>query len=423
MKEFKSTNYKKLDFYKNVSKEDWNNWKWQLANVIKDVKTLKKVAEIDDDEEKSINKCLEKFTMAITPYYASLMEKGSVAPVRAQAIPSSLETIVSPEDDADPLHEDVDSPVPGLTHRYPDRVLLLVTQICSMNCRHCTRRRLVGDVDQHVPMKRIDKCIEYIANHTEVRDVLISGGDPLTLDDNTIDMILTKIRKIPHVEIVRLGSRMPVVLPQRITDEFCEMLKKHHPIYLNTHFNHPNELTLEAKIACEKLADAGIPLGNQSVLLNGVNNEPTIMKELVHGLLKIRVKPYYIYVCDLSVGISHFRTPVSEGINIIEHLRGHTTGMAVPTFVVDAPGGGGKTPVMPQYIISSNKRKVILRNYEGVITTYTEPSQETYKAQKYKTKENPAYRPIGGVAKILDSKNDEPISMSPSDLARLKRHK
>ena len=312
--------------------------------------------------------------MAITPYYLSLIDVNDPNdPIRRQAIPTVSELIKAPEDREDPLHEDGDSPVPGLTHRYPDRVLLLITDQCSMYCRHCTRRRFAGNNDKSLPQKQIDRAIEYIAKTPAIRDVLLSGGDALMVSDERLEYIIKKLREIPHVEIVRIGTRVPVVMPQRITDNLVSMLSKYHPIWVNTHFNHPNEITEDSKKACEKLANAGIPLGNQSVLLRGVNDCVHVMKNLVHELVKIRVRPYYIYQCDLSVGLSHFRTPVSKGIEIIEGLRGHTSGFCVPTFVVDAPGGGGKIPVMPDYIISQTHNKVILRNFEGVITTYNEP--------------------------------------------------
>jgi lysine 2,3-aminomutase len=318
------------------------------------------------------------------------------------------------------LHEDVDSPVPGLTHRYPDRVLLLVTNICSMNCRHCTRRRLVGFEDVNMSASNIDKAIEYIRKTPEVRDVLISGGDPLVLTDEMLEGIIKKLRAIDHVEIIRLGTRTPVVMPMRITDKLVGMLKKYHPIYVNTHFNHPKELTAEAREACRKLADAGIPLGNQSVLLKGINDCPQTMKKLVHELLMARVKPYYIYQCDLSVGISHFRTTVSKGIEIIENLRGHTSGMAVPTFVVDAPGGGGKTPVMPNYLISQSDKRVVLRNYEGVVTTYTEPEGYVSSHENCQFCGDDHYKPIDGVAKLL---NGEKLTLEPAHLMRTRRHR
>lgn len=366
--------YKDIELWKDVTEEQWNDWHWQVQNRINDVEDLKKVIKLTDQEAKDIGEVLKKFRMGITPYYASLMDpEDPNCPVRKQAVPTIMETHAGFGDMEDPLHEDADSPVPGLTHRYPDRVLFLITDQCSMYCRHCTRRRFAGQNDSGVPMERIDACIEYIRNTPEVRDVLLSGGDCLLVEDDKLEYIFKKLREIPHVEIVRLGSRTPVVMPMRITDDLVNMLKKYHPVWLNTHFNHPKEFTPEAAEACRKLADAGIPLGNQSVLLRGVNDCPNTMLELMHGLVKMRVRPYYIYQCDLSMGIEHFRTKVSKGLEIMESLRGHTSGYAVPTFVVDAPGGGGKTPVMPQYLISMSPSKVVLRNFEGVITTYTEP--------------------------------------------------
>lgn len=366
--------YKEIELWKDVKESDWNDWQWQTRNRITDIDTLKKVINLTEEEEKGIEKSLEILRMGITPYYALLMdENDSRCPVRMQAVPTIHETHKSEADMDDPLHEDGDSPVPGLTHRYPDRVLLLVTDMCSMYCRHCTRRRFAGSKDSGLPMERIDKAIEYIRNTPVVRDVLLSGGDCLLISDEKLEYIISKLREIEHVEIIRLGSRTPVVMPQRITDDLVNMLKKYHPIWLNTHFNHSKEITKDSIEACRKLADAGIPLGNQSVLLRGINDCTHTMRKLVHELVKIRVRPYYIYQCDLSTGIEHFRTPVSKGIEIIEGLRGHTSGYAVPTFVVDAPGGGGKTPVMPQYIISQSPKRVVLRNFEGVVTTYAEP--------------------------------------------------
>jgi lysine 2,3-aminomutase len=328
-----------------------------------------------EDQLAGVDDVLGQFRMAITPYYLSLIDPGDPGdPVRAQAVPNPLELTVHAADMADPLAEDTDSPVPLITHRYPDRVLFLVTDQCTMYCRHCTRRRMAGETDRPAPQEQIEAAIAYIRSNKVVRDVLISGGDPLTLGTAALERIIKEIRAIEHVEIIRIGSRVPVVLPQRITDELVEMLSRYHPIFLNTHFNHPKEITPEAREACAKLANAGVPLGNQSVLLKGVNDDAHLMKALVHELLKMRVKPYYLYQCDLSRGIEHFRTSVGKGIEIIEMLRGHTSGLAVPTFVVDAPGGGGKIPVMPQYLISRTHNKVILRNFEGVITTYTEPS-------------------------------------------------
>ncbi|MDR5658514.1 lysine 2,3-aminomutase [Serpentinicella sp. ANB-PHB4] len=366
--------YKNVELWRNVTDEEWNDWKWQLANRITDIDQLKEIIHLTEDEEIGIKQCLETLRMGITPYYAMLMDENDpTCPIRKQGVPLALELEQKDGDMDDPLHEDVDSPVPGLTHRYPDRVLLLITDMCSMYCRHCTRRRFAGHDDAHTSTEQIDKAIEYIANNPQIRDVLLSGGDSLLVSDEHLEYILSKLRNIPHVEIIRLGSRIPVVMPQRITPKLVNMLKKYHPIWLNTHFNHPKEITTEAKDAINLLANAGIPLGNQSVLLKGVNDCVNIMRNLVHQLVQIRVRPYYLYQCDLSTGIEHFRTPVSKGIEILEGLRGHTSGYAVPTFVIDAPGGGGKIPAMPNYIISQSPDKVVLRNYEGVITTYTQP--------------------------------------------------
>lgn len=369
------SDFKRLPLWRNVNEKEWNDWKWQIRNRITSVERLRQVVDLTSEEADNISKCLKKFRMAITPYYAGLMSKEDrECPVRQQAVPSPLEMHTSSADMDDPLHEDIDSPVPGITHRYPDRVLLLVTDQCSMYCRHCTRRRMAGSRDRALPLSQVEKAINYIKHNTVIRDVLISGGDPLTLNDDRLEYIISRLRAISHVEIIRIGSRMPVVLPQRITTGLCNMLKKYHPLWLNTHFNHPKEITGESIAACNRLADAGIPLGNQSVLLKGVNDCIYIMKSLLHQLVKMRVRPYYLYQCDLSQGIEHFRTAVSKGLEIIEGLRGHTSGLAVPTFVVDAPGGGGKIPVSPQYMISQSDQKVILRNFEGNLYTYIEPA-------------------------------------------------
>ncbi|NLK64206.1 MAG: lysine 2,3-aminomutase [Tissierellia bacterium] len=410
--------YNEIELWKDVKPEEWNDWRWQVENRIDSVEKLKKIINVTEQEEEDINKVLQKFRMGITPYYAAHMDKDDPRdPIRMQAVPTFTETHVSAADMVDPLHEDEDSPAPGLTHRYPDRVLFLITDQCSMYCRHCTRRRFAGQSDDEVEMENIDKCIEYIRNTPEVRDVLLSGGDCLLVSDQKLEYIIRKLREIPHVEIVRLGSRTPVVLPQRITDDLVNMLKKYHPIWLNTHFNHPKEFTPESMEACRKLADAGIPLGNQSVLLRGVNDCPHIMRDLVHKLVMNRVRPYYIYQCDLSLGIEHFRTPVAKGIEIMESLRGHTSGYCVPTFVVDAPGGGGKTPVMPNYVLSQSADKVILRNYEGVITTYTEPNLPELECQ-CDVCQGKKSDPLTGVAGLLQG-ND--LALEPTKLARRDR--
>lgn len=409
----------KRKFFNHISLEDWNSWQWQMKNRIETVDDLKKYVELTKEEEMGIQECLGSLRMAITPYYLSLMDPNDPHdPIRKQAIPTSLELETCSSDTEDPLNEDADSPVPGLTHRYPDRVLLLVTDKCAMYCRHCTRRRFAGNNDQSVSMTKIDKAIGYISNHPEIRDVLISGGDALLLSDEKLEQIIKKLRAIPHVEIIRLGSRVPVVMPQRITPKLVGMLQKYHPIWLNTHFNHPQEVTKESKKACEMLANAGIPLGNQTVLLRGVNDCLYVMKKLMHELVMMRVRPYYIYQCDLSVGINHFRTKVSKGIEIVEGLRGHTSGFAVPTFVIDAPGGGGKIPVMPNYIVSYAENKVILRNFEGVITNYNE-SEHISTSCHCKTCSSKKKEKMVGLSRLI---YDERISLEPVGLRRNSRN-
>jgi lysine 2,3-aminomutase len=422
MLEFPSFDWKQIPLFRDVTPDEWYDWRWQMRHNIRDIDTLAQVVPLSDQERHDIGEVLKIFRMAITPYYASLMDPANPAcPVRLQATPRIQETHFLASDQADPLHEDVDSPVPGLTHRYPDRVLLLATNVCSMNCRHCTRRRFIKQEDAHQTEELIAAAVEYIRKTPIIRDVLISGGDPFVMPTERLERIIAQLRAIPTVEIIRIGTRTPVVMPMRVTDELVDMLRKYQPIYVNTHFNHPKEITKEAKDACEKLADAGIPLGNQSVLLRDINDCPVLMKKLVQQLLMIRVKPYYIYQCDMSLGISHFRTTVSKGIEIIENLRGHTSGMAVPTFVIDAPGGGGKIPVMPDYLITSNEKRVILRNYEGVITSYEEP--ESYKEDCGQCRichDEPWLNPICGVANLLSG---EEKTLEPKNLARLNRHR
>ncbi|TFG03310.1 MAG: lysine 2,3-aminomutase [Promethearchaeota archaeon] len=399
---------RRKELFGDVSDEDWNNWRWQFKSRITTLEELKEYLPLTKEEDDP--QILQKLRMAITPYYLSLIDPHDPwDPIRKQAVPTIHELSRSPEDLEDPLHEDVDSPTPGLTHRYPDRVLFLVTENCSMYCRHCTRRRFAGHHDMAPPQDQIDKCIDYIKETPAIRDVLLSGGDSLLISDKTLEGILQKLRVIPHVEIIRIGSRTPVVMPQRITPELCDMLKKYHPIWFNTHFNHPNEITTDSKRACEMLADAGIPMGNQSVLLRGVNDCIHIMKRLVHELVKIRVRPYYIYQCDLSIGLGHFRTTIAQGIEIIEGLRGHTSGLCVPTFVVDAPGGGGKIPVMPDYTISQGHKRVVLRNFEGVITTYEEP-EDYIPSCRCEVKEKQI-----GVSALLSGRK---VTIEPEDLER-----
>lgn len=370
----KIRDYQQISLYKDVNPLDWEDWRWQMKNRITRPEQMAAVVNLTVQEEQGIKNAKGRMAMAVTPYWATLIDPMDPScPIRRQAIPTNHEFNVSAYEMTDPCGEDTDSPAPHLVHRYPDRVLLLATESCAMYCRHCTRRRLVGHEEPVEPgHSRLDAAIDYIRSNKKVRDVLISGGDPLTMDDEAIGDILKKLRAIPHVEFIRLGTRVPVTLPQRITEGLVKVLKKYSPLWMSIHFNHPRELTRRTRIACEMLADAGIPLGSQTVLLRGINDRPSVMRKLMHDLLRIRVRPYYIYQCDLVRGTQHFRTPVSSGINIMEKLRGHTTGYAVPTYVIDAPGGGGKIPVSPSYMLSEAKGKYVLRNYEGTIYTYLE---------------------------------------------------
>jgi lysine 2,3-aminomutase len=410
----------------------WKDWKWQLKHSVRDINIFEKILGIqfDAEERKQLDETVSKFPLSITPYYLSLIDTDNYKndPIYKQAFPSISELQVGHSEMRDPLDEDKDSPVPGITHRYPDRVLFQVCGVCSMYCRHCTRKRKVGDVDSIPSRKEIAMGIEYIKNTPVIRDVLLSGGDPFLLPDEYIDWILTEVNKIPSVEVVRIGTRTPVVLPYRITDDLTGILKKHHPLWINTHFNHPREITASSKEALRKLADAGIPLGNQSVLLAGINDHPIIIRKLVHKLVQNRVRPYYLYQCDLSEGLKHFRTPVGRGVEIMESLIGHTSGFAVPAYVIDAPGGGGKIRVMPQYLISWSHDKVVLRNFEGVITTYQEP--ETYENifgniniddnDLLSMFEGAEYYKAVGIEKLL-SDLDETISLVPENTARIER--
>lgn len=411
---------------------DWSDWRWQCVHAIRDISTFERMLGIRfaSDERKRLEETIAVFPLSITPYYLSLIDPNDFKndPIFKQSFCSTQELRLSPYDMADPLAEDKDSPVPLVTHRYPDRVLFHISNVCAMYCRHCTRKRKVGDRD-HIPSKaEIQKGLDYIKNTPTIRDVLLSGGDPFLLSDDYLDWILTELRKNDHVEVIRIGTRTPVVLPYRITDDLVQMLRKHHPVWINTHFNHPREITKSARTALATLADAGIPLGNQSVLLAGVNDCPRIMKVLVQKLVRNRVRPYYLYQCDLSEGLSHFRTPVGKGIEIIESLIGHTSGFCVPTYVIDAPGGGGKIPIMPNYLISWSTNKVVLRNYEGVITTYKEPdSYESIFCDRNcgdcKLQLNLAgadeQEPIG-VEKLLADYNPS-IALVPEDTERMSR--
>jgi lysine 2,3-aminomutase len=353
-----------------------DDWKWQFAHRITTTEQLKQILPLTQQEQDEINTCLGAFRMAITPYYASLIDPTDPNdPIRMQAVPSILETHVDENDLCDPLGEMSDSPVPHVVHRYPDRVLLLVTLQCAMYCRHCTRRRAVGEEDKPITEAQLQKAVAYIRVHTEIRDVLISGGDPLTMSTAKLEHIVSSLRAIEHVEIIRIGTRVPVVMPMRITQELTDMLSKYHPIWINTHFNHPNELTPESARACTAIVDAGIPLGNQTVLLRGINDNAETMKRLLLGLVKMRVRPYYLYQCDLSCGIGHFRTRVEAGIDIMHQLTGNISGYALPKYVIDAPGGGGKIPLGYDYVVSRDDKEVVLENYRGQRYRYPQPKQ------------------------------------------------
>ncbi len=357
----------KKAFFPHVSGSQWNNWRWQIQQRVRNTTMLERFFPLTEQEYRAVECASSRFPFAITPYYMSLLDPLSADhPIRRTVVPVIEELHVSPEEAEDPLGEERDSPVPGIVHRYPDRVLFLVTSFCSTYCRYCTRSRFVGHVrNGHGGRRRWAGAIEYISSHREVRDVLISGGDPLTLSDEALEWILRRVRAIPHVEIIRIGTKVPVVLPQRITKELTRMLRKFHPLWMSIHFTHPDELTDEVYEACARLADAGIPLGSQTVLLTGINDSVDVMKALVQRLLMARVRPYYLYQCDLIPGSRHFRTPVAKGFEIIEGLWGHTTGYAVPSYVIDAPGGGGKIPLLPSYLQEVRGDTVVLKNYEA----------------------------------------------------------
>jgi len=369
--------------WEDVSLEQWTDWRWQLAHRLNTAEELGRLIQLTPQEIKGLS-APRHFRVDITPYFASLIDPADPAcPIRRQVIPTDEELVPDSAEMVDSLGEDAHSPVPGLVHRYPDRVLMLVTTQCASYCRYCTRSRIVGDPSAQFGRSDYDAQIRYIAGNPQVRDVLVSGGDPLTLPPRVLENLLRRLRAIPHVEVLRIGSRVPVFLPQRITQELVQMLSQFHPLWLNVHVNHPKEITREVEVALARLADAGIPLGNQSVLLAGVNDCPNVMKDLVHKLVRNRVRPYYVYQCDLVHGSGHFRTPVAVGMEIIESLRGHTSGFAVPTFVIDAPRGGGKIPIMPNYLLSQSGDRVVVRNFEGFITAYTQ--SETYERHDPRT--------------------------------------
>jgi len=400
---------KRAPIFADVPDESWNNWRWQLSNRINTPHEFEKLIPLTESERKALS-AAHLFRVDITPYFISLIDPDDPDdPIRKQVVTTASEMVPFTAMMEDSLAEDRHSPVPGLVHRYPDRVLMLVTTQCATYCRYCTRSRIVGDPSATFSRAEFEMQIEYLKRTPQVRDVLLSGGDPLVLAPKILEEILSRLREIPHIEIVRIGSRVPVFLPMRITEELCDMLQKYHPLWLNIHVNHPNEITAELAAACDRMTRAGIPLGNQSVLLAGVNDNVHIQRQLVHDLVRIRVRPYYLYQCDLVEGAGHFRTPVAKGVEILEGLRGHTSGYAVPTFIVDAPGGGGKIPVAPNYLLSMSDHKIVLRNFEGFITTYEEPvDYKPSDAAKYRLK-----RPEPGQAGITGLLDGEHMYIKP----------
>jgi lysine 2,3-aminomutase len=358
-----------------TSLSDWNDWRWQQRHRISSLEQLEAHMELTPEERAGVLLTGSKLAMGITPHFFNLIDVNDPdCPIRRQVIPRIEESVTSAEEMADPCGEDDSMPVPGLVHRYPDRVLLLVTDRCASYCRYCTRSRVVSGVGEQELTTDLDRAIEYLESHTEVRDVLLSGGDPLLLSDKKLESVLSRLRAIPHIEFIRIGSRIPLFLPQRITPELCAMLGRYHPVWMSIHSNHPKELTREVFEALERLSNAGVPLGNQAVLLKGINNEALVLKELFHKLLMARVRPYYLYQCDLIQGSQHLRTSIREGLEIMDQLRGHTTGYAVPQYVVDGPGGGGKIPLNPEYIMAHTSDRIVLRNYAGEIYEYPESS-------------------------------------------------
>jgi lysine 2,3-aminomutase len=405
--------FRRFKAWEKVTREEWIDWKWQMKNTITTGEELQEVIPITEDEKNRINQTLPKYKFAATPYWVSLIDVANPeCPFKLQAIPMPEELVVSPGEFSDPLGEDVDSPVPGLTHRYPDRVLVLITTICSLYCRFCTRRRIILDKEGHLERGQMDRILDYITRHPEVRDVILSGGDAV-VTGSILEHWLKGLRAIPHVEIIRIASKVPCVMPMRITEELVSVIKKYKPVYFMTHFNHPYEITPEAKLACDLLADGGIPIMNQAVLLRRINSDPIIMKKLMQELLAIRVKPYYIYQCDLSEGISHFRTPVEKGVEIIEFLRGHTSGLAVPEFVVDMPGGGGKVPVMPNYVLSHSDKKVILRNYKGFIGSYPQPEDPDCTCSTQAAVSQGTFKDEGGISKLF---GPDALTLEPKEV-------
>jgi lysine 2,3-aminomutase len=369
------TNAFRRQFFPQTTLAEWNDWRWQVRNRIRSLDGLSRILNLSDDERSAIERHTGSLPVGITPYYLSLFDRDdAMQPLRRTHIPVGTEYLRTPGEADDPLGEDHDTEVEGLVHRYPDRVLFLTTGFCSTYCRYCTRSRMVGEGSNEYSFsyKQWENALAYLRRTPQVRDVLLSGGDPLTLSDDRLDWLLSRLREIPHIEFVRVGSKVPVVLPQRITGTLARILRKHRA-WLSIHYTHPDDVTPEVRFAADRLADNGIPMGSQTVLLKGINDDATVMKKLVHELLKIRVKPYYLYQCDPITGSSHFRTSVDKGLEIIEALRGHTTGYGVPHYVIDAPGGGGKIPLLPEYVVGRDGDDLLIRNFEGNVYRYTDP--------------------------------------------------
>jgi lysine 2,3-aminomutase len=408
----------------NVPPEEWNDWRWQMRKRIRDVQELKLyfpgLARLGE-----LERVTARFPLAITPYYLSLIRDGDpYDPILLMSVPRAEEIANPLRLKEDPLDEEADMPVPGLTHRYPDRALIVISEICPMYCRHCTRKRFVGVEESAIMPDRLESYLAYIRSHPEIKDVIISGGDPLSLTDKPVERVLAGLRSIPSVEIIRIGTRIPVLMPQRITAEFCDMIQRHHPVWVNTHFNHPNEVTPEAAAACERLLRAGVPVNNQAVLLKGVNDDPDVMLQLCRALFRARIRPYYLYQCDLTRGVEHFRTPISRGIEIMEYLRGRLGGLAIPQYIVDAPHGGGKIPVGPTYVVSSSPTHTVLRNYEGLLVSYPEPGPapvaSPLRAASVRAGRKAARAHRGGVAALLSGQEN---SLVPEGSERIERRR
>lgn len=400
--------------------QGWDDWRWQMKSRIRTVPQLLNVFPSLRGQT-GLLEVARKYPLAITPYYASLIQTADrTDPIFNMAVPQVQEFHNPTFLCEDPLEENEDMPVPGLVHRYPDRALLIATTTCSMYCRHCTRKRVAGTRETSISPVRLQQVVTYLNRHPQITDVIVSGGDPLTMPDEAIDRVLAAIRSVPSVQIIRIGTRVPVVMPMRITADLVNIIRKYHPVFINTHFNHPNEITSEAAEACARLVDAGIPMGNQSVLLRGVNDLPQVMESLCRALVRMRVKPYYLYQCDLVRGVEHFRTPLSRGIEIMEYLRGRLSGLAIPSFVVDAPHGGGKIPLLPTYIISQSPTHTVLRNYEGLIVTYPEPQVHEHYSDKASS--DPRILPLvaGGVSDLAAGRSS---SIVPENVGRLQRRK